>query len=68
MSSMSLSSARHLGDRVRTVAETVYYGPAPATSPGLAAKARYVAYLVGSALAWTLATFVVVGVLATIFR
>lgn len=68
MTSLTLSTERRAGDRLRDVGETVYYAPAPAKGPGFAAKARYTAYVVGSAIGWTLATFLVVGVLATIFR
>ncbi len=68
MTALPVPTLRRVGDRIRTVAETVYSAPAPASGPGLAAKARHTAYVIGSALAWGLATFVVIGVLATIFR
>ncbi len=68
MTSLTLSTPRRAGARLRNVGETVYYAPAPARGPGFAAQARYAAYVVGSAIGWTLATFVVVGVLAAIFR
>lgn len=68
MTSLTLTTPRRAGDRLRNVGETVYYAPAPASGPGFAAKARRAAYVVGSMIGWTLATFVVVGVLATIFR
>ena len=68
MTALPVPTLRRVGDRLRSVAETVYSAPAPASGPGFAAKARRTAYVVGSALAWALATFVVVGALATIFH
>lgn len=68
MTTMPVEADHRVGDRLRSVAESVYSGPVPANGPGLAARARYALYVVGSALAWTVATLLVVGVLATIFR
>lgn len=68
MTALPVPTLRRVGDRLRTAAETVYSAPAPASGPGIAAKARRTAYVVGSAFAWTLATFVVIGALAAIFR
>ena len=68
MTALPVPTLRRVGDRLRNVAETVYSAPAPASGPGVAAKARRTAYVVGSALAWALATFVVIGVLAAVFR
>ncbi len=62
MTALPVPTLRRVGDRLRSVAETVYSAPAPATG------ARRAAYVVGSSLAWALATFVVLGVLASIFR
>ena len=68
MTALPVPMLRSVGSRLRNVAEAVYSAPAPATGPTFAAKARHTAYVVGSALAWTLATFVVIGALAAIFR
>ena len=68
MTALPVPALRSVGGRLRSVAETVYSAPAPAAGPGIAAKLRRTAYVVGSALAWALATFVVIGGLATIFR
>ena len=68
MTALPVPTFRRVGEGLRNVAETVYSAPAPAAGPGLAAKARRTAYVVGSALAWTLATFVVIGALAAVFR
>ncbi len=68
MTALPVPASRRVGDRLRNVAEAVYAGPRPHSGPGFAAKARFAAYAVGSALAWTLATFLVVGGLASIFR
>ncbi len=68
MTALPVPTLHRVGDRLRNAAETVYSAPAPASGPGLAAKARRTAYVVGSALAWTIATFVVIGVLASVFR
>lgn len=62
MTALPVPTLRRVGDRLRNVAETVYSAPAPAAGP------RRAAYVVGSALAWALATFVVIGALAAIFR
>ncbi|HEY0118440.1 MAG TPA: hypothetical protein VGC04_06650 [Cellulomonas sp.] len=68
MTALPVPTMRRVGDRIRSAAETVYSAPAPASGPGFAAKARHTGYVIGSALAWALATFVVIGVLASIFR
>ncbi len=68
MSALPVETPRHAGERIRNVAENLYYAPAPAKGPGFAAKARFAGYVIGSSIAWILATFVVVGVLATVFR
>lgn len=68
MTALPVPTLRRVGGRLRSVGETVYFAPAPASGPGFAAKARRTAYVVGSALAWALATFVVIGVLAAIFH
>jgi hypothetical protein len=68
MTALPVPTLRRVGGRLRTVGEPVFFAPAPASGPGFAAKARRTAYVVGSALAWALATFVVIGVLAAIFR
>ena len=68
MTALPVPTLHRVGDRLRSAAETVYSAPAPASGPGLATKARRTAYVVGSALAWALATFVVIGALAAIFR
>ncbi len=68
MTALPVPTLRRVGDRLRNVAETVYSAPAPASGPGVAAKARRAAYLVGSVLAWALATFVIIGVFSTILR
>lgn len=68
MTALPVPTLRRVGDRLRNVAETVYSAPAPASGPGIAAKSRHAAYVLGSALAWALATFVVIGVLASIFH
>lgn len=67
MTALPVPTLRRVGDRLRNVAETVYSAPAP-SGHGFAAAVRRTAYVVGSALAWAVATFVVIGVLATIFR
>jgi hypothetical protein len=67
MTALPVPTLRRVGDRLRNVAEIVYEAPAP-SGPGIAAKARRTAYVVGSSLAWALATFVVIGVLAWIFH
>ena len=68
MTALPVPTLRRVGGRLRNVAETVYSAPAPTSGPGVAAKARRAAYVIGSALAWALATFVVIGVLDTIFH
>lgn len=68
MTALPVPPLRRMGDRIRSVAETVYAGPTPQAGPGLAAKARFTAYVIGSSLAWGLAALVVVGLLASIFR
>lgn len=68
MTALPVPTLRRVGGRLRSAAEIVYSAPAPTSGPGFAAKARRSAYVVGSALAWALATFVVIGVLATLFR
>ncbi len=68
MTALPVPTFRRVGGRLRSAAEIVYSAPAPAYGPGFAAKARRSAYVVGSALAWALATFVVIGVLAALFR
>jgi hypothetical protein len=62
MTALPAPTLRRVGDRLRSVAETVYYEPAPAAGP------RRAAYVVGSAVAWAVATFAVIGVLAAIFH
>lgn len=68
MTALPVPTFRRVGGRLRNVAEIVYFAPAPAAGPGFAAKARRTAYVVGSTLAWAIATFVVIGALASIFR
>jgi hypothetical protein len=57
-----------LMQRLRDLSETIYSAPAPKPGPGLAAKATFTAYVVGSALAWGLAAILVTGLLASLFR
>jgi hypothetical protein len=57
-----------LADRIRDVAETVYAAPAPLAGPGLATKVRRTAYVVGSALAFTLGALLITGLLAALVR
>jgi hypothetical protein len=68
MTAVPVPAVRRVGDRLRNVAEAVYRAPAPAAGPGFAAKARFTAYVIGSALAWGIAAFVVIGVLSSVFR
>lgn len=68
MTALPVPASRRVGDRLRSVAEAVYAAPRPHSGPGFAAKARFGLYVVGSALAWTVATFLVIGGLASIFR
>lgn len=59
---------RGLFARLSQVRETVYRAPAPAAGPGWAAKLRFTAYVVGSAVGWTVATLLVTGLLAGLVR
>ncbi len=57
---------RGLLERLAQVRETVYRAPAPVAGPGLTAKLLVTAYVVGSAVGWTVATLVATGLLASL--
>jgi hypothetical protein len=59
---------RRLADRVHDVVDTVYAAPAPQPGHGFAPRARRAAYLLGSAVGWTVAALLVTGLLAELLR
>ncbi|WP_263731559.1 hypothetical protein [Cellulomonas sp. SG140] len=60
--------ARRAAARIRDLGEQIYFGRTPSYGPDRAGKLAFVGYVVGSVVAWSLATLLVTGVLAAVLR
>ena len=65
---VELPLARRTTARLRDLGERIYSGRTPTYGPDRAGKLTFVGYVVGSVLAWSLATLLVTGVLAAVLR
>lgn len=65
---VELPLARRTAGRIRDLYEQVYSGRTPTYGPSRAAKLAFVGYVAGSVLAWTAATLLITGLLASILR
>ena len=65
---VELPLARRTAGRIRDLLEQIYSGRTPAYGPDRAGRLTFVAYVVGSVLAWSAATLLVTGLLAAVLR